>query len=364
LTLGATTLLNGKLRFAGLAALVATSVLFTSLAAAPAFAKADCENPRDYTELLHCYFARFRCLPSYFGVDGPPNYPKALKCFEASKLWNFEALMYLNGEGGPRDLEKAEAALKAWKLSGRDFSSDQAATLEKAINRCKRDSQESCRRVDFCEQLAESTFEIEICGAVEQLSGEARLSREIARTRSKMSLANRALFDRAVTEFKAYQLDDMQRQYDAFIDGSLRDVAGAGQADFVRRNFLQLMAETIRAHKLKPATIGAYDAANREVERKFSQRLHELLDSWQEGLKDSREKDIQDEYRSYIEYYTKDSRDSQLQWIKFRDACAALASSLYRGRSKDFDPAVSMKTFVTKLRIAELRYNPIGPESN
>ncbi len=340
-------------------------VLFTPLAAAPVFAKADCQAPRDYAELVHCFLAQFRCLPSYFGIDGTPDYPKALKCFEANKLWNFAALMYLNGEGRPRDLQKAEAALKTWKQSGgHDFSSDQAATLQKEIDRCKRGSRESCPRVDYCEQLVEGTLEIEICEGLQQLSGEARLSRAIARTRSKMSLADRTLFDRVVAEFKVYQLDDMQRQYDASIDASLRDVAGAGQADFVRQNFLQLMAGTIQAHNLEPAPNGAYQAANAELDRVYRGNIQQTIQYWQADLKDAGEKDLWDRHRSYISDYQGAAQESQAQWIKFRYACAALASSLYRERSKDFDPSVSMKKAVTKLRIAELLNNPLAPGPN
>jgi hypothetical protein len=131
--------------------------------------------------------------------------------------------MYLNGEGTKRDLEKAAAALKAWQQQGPDeFNPEQAAALKKAIERCRRHPQ-SCSRMDFCKELCRSTQEIEICDAVDQLSGEAVLSRAIAATRSKLDPAERVLFDDTVARFKAYQLDDMQRQYQAFIDASLRD---------------------------------------------------------------------------------------------------------------------------------------------
>jgi hypothetical protein len=76
-------LLNRTLRFAALTALVLMAVFSTTLAAAPDATKPDCSDPRDYAELVHCFLAQFRCLPSYFGIDGAPDYPKALAVLQS-----------------------------------------------------------------------------------------------------------------------------------------------------------------------------------------------------------------------------------------------------------------------------------------
>jgi hypothetical protein len=333
------------------------------LVAAPIPTDSDCSEPHDYPELVRCVFAQKRCLPSYYGSEGTPDYPKALKCFETNRLWAFAALMYINGQGTTRDLPKAEAIVARWKQDGPDFNSDQAATLEKAIKKCKRHP-DSCRRVDFCQDLARTTQETEFCVGAEQVAGERILGGAIAETRNNLSSANRALFDRVVAEFKAYQLDDMQRQYQASIDASLRDVEGAEQAAFVRDNFLKLMAETIESRKLKPVGLATYRSLSAQLDLVYERSIRRIVQSWQEDLRNPTFKDHWDEEKSYIKEYEESARESQAQWIKFRDSCAELATSLYRDRAGQFDPAVSMKAAVTKLRIAELRYNPIGPESN
>ncbi len=331
----------------------------------PILAKNDCNHPTDFAQGEKCFLAQFPCEDLYFGNDGTPDYAKALRYCAAHNSGAFVALMYLNGEGTPRDLKKAEAALEAWKQKSPDqFNTDQAATLEKAINRCRRDGKKACPRVDYCEDLAEATLDLEICDAVEQLSAEAALSRTIARVRSSLSAGNQVEFDRVVANFKAYQDQEAGRAYDAVGDGMERGLAGTGQAALVRDHFLSLMRHTIEARKLKPATISAYGTVSGEAEREFSRNLRQVLVGWQEGLKDPSEKDLWDQDRAYLEDYKKAARESRLQWIKFRDSCVELASSLYRDHAGRFDPALSMKTFVTKLRIAELRYNPIGPESN
>jgi hypothetical protein len=199
----------------------------------------------------------------------------------------------------------------------------------------------------------------------DQLAGERVLSAAIAGTRSNLSPTNRSLFDREVAEFKAYQLDDMQRQYQASIDASLRDVEGAEQAAFVPDNFLKLTAETIQARKLRPVTsTSSYNAMNAQLERVYHGNIHRTIEDWQEELTDPGATNLRDDDKSYIKEYQEWARKAHSQWIKFRDSCADLASSLYRNQAGQFDPAVSMKVAVTKLRIAELRYNPIGPQSN
>jgi uncharacterized protein YecT (DUF1311 family) len=321
--------------------------------------KTNCQEPRDLAELAHCFLGQFRCLPSYFGIEGAPDYPKALKCFESNKHWPFVVLMYLNGEGTKRDLEKAQSVLENGKKTDPDeFGPHQAEVLQEAINRCKGIPQGPCPRVDYCKDLSVTTPDLEMCDALDQLSEEAVFSRAIAATGSKLSPADRVLFDQTVTEFKAYQLDDMQRQYQASINASLRDLAGAGQAAFVRENFMKLMAHTIQSRNLKPATIHSYNVLQTKLDRELARELRETTDFWQEEIRNPQMKEWWDEYKSDLEDYKKWLRQSQLQWIKFRDACAELASSLYRGQTKEFDPALSMKTAMTRLRILELRYKP------
>jgi len=356
-------LLLGPKRLLAAVALLVTTI--TLLAAAAKVARADCSGPRDYGELVHCFLAQYPCIEPYLGIDGAPDYPKALQCFESTKNWFFVALMYLNGEGTLRNAEKAAAALNTWEQekSGRFDRDRTVMTLNKAIGECRQHPR-SCSRVDFCDDLAESDREIEICLAVGQCAEEAAMSREIFGTRGELSPADRVLLDRVVTEFKAYQLDDMQREYQASIEASMRDIAGAGQAGFVRQNFRELVAKTVRARGLRAVATRSYDALDGQLNREVSRVLSKRVQAWEEDLRDPGMKAHWDQEKSYIEDYKKAARESQDQWVKFRDSCAELANSLYRSRAGQFDPAVSMKAFVTRLRIAELRYDPIGPESS
>jgi hypothetical protein len=241
-------------------------------------------------------------MPSYFGIDGKPDYPGALQCFEAKKLWGFAALMYLNGEGAPRDLNKASAALEKWQQEKPGIAnSDIAETLKKAIRACKQHPH-SCPRLDYCKGLAESKQEIEICDAVDQLAAEKALTREIAVTKSGLNAPDRNLFNQVVVQFKAYQLDEMQRQYLYSGGAPMNDLAGAGQAEFVREKFVGLMSSTIQARKLKPVTVGEYNAVSRELQREFRCDIDDYVAGSQDEINEiTGRRDLSDYDKSHLQ---------------------------------------------------------------
>jgi hypothetical protein len=342
--------------------LIGVALLVATFIPARCSAKDSCDDAQDITQVERCFIRQFPCENAYFGIDRRPDYERALSCFETERSWPFIILMRFNGEGAPRDLAKAEATLTAWKREDPGtFNDEQAAPLRKAIDECKPSNKKTCPRVDYCKELAMSTFYMEICDGVDQISAEAALSRTIAGIRSTLSASDRASFDRVITTFKAYELLEMTRGYDAAADASLRVLAGSGQAAFARDDFLKLVAATLMAHNLKAVTTIEYATADHDLSRVFNGDIGETISSWQQVLNDPQAHDRWHESKSYIADYRKSARESQLQWIKFRDSCAELASSLYRNQA-GMDPAVSMKAAVTQIRIKELRYNPIGPE--
>jgi hypothetical protein len=274
-----------------------------------------------------------------------------LTCFEREKEWSFVVLSYLNGQGAPRDLQKAESILvEAEKWNPEAFGGDQAATLEAAIRACRQNPNKPCPQLDYCKNLAETTFDMEICDAVDQVAQEEALSRTIAAVENQLKPADRATFEQAVAEFKAYQLAEMNRLSDAVFPGTLYGLAGAGQAAFARENFLKLLAETSTPGKLEPATPTAYRRADAH-----------LSQFYRKNLAGNQRDQINKEDRWVLADYEKVARESQSHWLRLRDLFAKLAASLYHDQAKGFDPAIAMKYALTKVRLAELRNNPIGP---
>jgi hypothetical protein len=346
---------------ASLAGLLVVS-LASLVATPPSFEASRCEDPPDFNAFAHCFLAQYPCLPNYLGIDAAPNYSDALKCFQRNRRWPFVVLMNLNGEGTSLDPKKAESILRAASKTDPDeFGPHQIEILQKAIDRCAAGPGAGCPKLDYCKDLSVTTPDLQICDAVAQISEEQTFSRKIRETRSRLSAVESALFDQVIDEFKAYQLEDMEREYAAYAGASLGGLAGGNQAGFVRENFLKLLTETIEARRLKPAVARTLEAVNRQLERELGRNARRNTEAQQQLLNDPSAKELWDRARSDIERYRKAARESQLQWIKFRDSCATLAASLYRDRK--FDPALSMKVMVTKNRIAELQSEPFAPES-
>jgi hypothetical protein len=255
-------------------------------------AEDDCNHPKDFATGEKCFAAQFPCPYSYLGIDGTLDYAKALTLCKANNSGAFVALMYLNGEGTPRDLNKAEAALKVWKQKNPDqFSNCQAAALEKAIKGCNLAGTEICPRLDYCKDLAEATLDLEICDAAAQVSSEAALGRTEARMRNTLDANDRTEFDRVIANFKAYQDQEAGRAYDAVGFGTERGLAGNAQAAFVRENFLKLIRQTIANRKLGPATSADYEQIAWEAEREYDRDLRRVVSRPRGELEDSRKRD-------------------------------------------------------------------------
>jgi hypothetical protein len=327
------------------------------LAASYARASEDCDSNRDFAENCKCFLLRFPCLALYFGADRAPDYPRALKCFEADHSWSFVALMNLNGEGTPRDLHRAEAALK--NAHKEDSESFRYIQLKKALGRCQHNITRSCPRVDYCGELAITNFDLDVCASIDQIAAEAKLRRMLTSVRSTLQPTDQATFDRTLGEFKAYQMAEAQRANEAAIEAATRALYATYQAAFVRDNFSALLVETVGTRKLKLGRAEAAKAADEELDRLNREDIRGTVDAWR---KEASDKAWRDQYGNVMDDYPKTAAESQLHWVKFRDLLVELAESLYRDKRKPFDPAASMKLAVTKLRIAELRYDPMGSD--
>jgi hypothetical protein len=331
----------------------------------PDFTPSDCDHPRDFAENARCFLGASPCEYFFFGIDRPPDYGKALTCCEASESWPFIALMYLNGDGTPRNLPKAEAVLRAWRQKdGNEFNDDQAATLQTVINECQRGGLKSCRRVDYCADLARNTLDLNTCAAVDEVRAEAKLRAKMVQVRSSLNVKDRARFDRVVAAFEAYELQEMRRGYAATADGTARDLAGLDQAAFARNNFLKLVRQTVESRGLESANADVYRRTDDELGRIYRDDIRETVAAWQDDLTDpGLPKDIVQRDQSYIADYQSAAHESQLAWFKFRDSYAQLADLLYQETAGVLDPGRSARTELTKLRIAELRHEPLEATS-
>ena len=158
-----------------------------------------------------------------------------------------------------------------------------------------------------------------------------------------------------------YRFEDAEttRAYQ-FAGGTGRQLAAMGQGSFVSAHLLAMIGETVARRGLQPADRAAYEAADRELNQVYRDDLHKVVEEQEKLIQDVSEN--ADLYRAYLAAYKKAAREAQRQWIRYRDLYAELARSLYPDRPT-FDPALSIKTALTRIRVRELRHVPMGPDT-
>ena len=300
------------------------------------------------------------CDDYYFGITQAPDFSKALKCYQDEKRWALLILMHLNGEGTPVDVRKAEELLHAWQKAD-PTNSLQTQALRQAIDERKQHPGVTYPRIIFCDGVGANTVTMNACAALSDDIEDIKLKVKMAKVRARMTPAQAAIFGKVLAEFAAFKDAEIRRMYQQSIDGTIRRLASLAQAAFVRDQFSTLIEETVERRALKPANKEAYEAADRELNQVYRDDIRDYTREHEERIGHTKEKDQIDIYRRYIDDYNKDSKETQIHWIRYRDLCAELARSLYKSQKGALDPALSMKTAITRIRVIELRHDPIGP---
>jgi uncharacterized protein YecT (DUF1311 family) len=270
--------------------------------------------------------------------------------------------MHLNGEGTPMNVQKAEELLQAWqKDEPTQTDSLQAQSLRKAIDERKEHPGVPYPRINFCKDIAGDTLALNFCAGLSEEIEEVKLKIRMAKVRARMTPVQAAIFDKLLAEFAAFRDEEARRAYQRYIGGTIRIMASLGQVSFVRYQFSTLIEKTVERRELKPANQEAYEAADRELNQAYRSSVADYVKDYEEQILNLQDKDDVGRYRTFIDDYKKDSKEAQIHWIRYRDLCAELARSLYKGQKTAFDPALSMKTAVTRIRVIELRHDPIGP---
>lgn len=264
------------------------------------------------------------CYDSYFGFSGPPDFSKALQCFENYKTWPYLVVMYLNGQGAPRDPQRAEH----WFATGQkmapvdwpaEWTAAELSSLKQAIEEVSHAPNKVSPPIDLCSNVLNGTTpEMDYCTAISELVSERQFSEMLATTRAGLSSADAIILDRVIASFKAYQEADRNRTYLASVGGTIRNMKSMGQAKLLRDDFSGLVEKTIRSRDLQPADQVAFQAADDALNRAYRKNLSG--------------RDLA---------YRKAARAAELSWIKYRDSWAELATSIYSGKKNSLDPAAA-----------------------
>jgi len=301
------------------------------------------------------------CDAYYFGIAGDSDFGRALKCYQAQNRWDMIILMHLNGEAVPASPQKAAELFKALeKTSPEEAKSLEAEALKKAIDDRLQNPGRKFPRIQYCSDIASTTYAISSCASLEQRLDDKQIGSAIAEAKTKLKPAEAALLDTILAEFKTFRVAERDRMYQQFIDGSIRNIAAIAQASLVRDQFLKIIKETIEQRGLKPSDEQAFKAADAELNLVYRQDIQEYSKTYEDMAKNEASVETKNMYTHYINDYKKAAKKAQLHWIKYRDLLTDLARSLYGTKTATFDPGLSMQTLLTKTRVLELKNNPVG----
>ncbi len=281
------------------------------------------------------------CDDAYFGINRASDFSHALQCYQAEKRWDLLIVMYLNGEGTPVDVGKAETLLQDWAREDQvPGGSLEARALRLAIEERKQHPGIPYPRIDYCRDIARDTLTENFCGYVNDEIEEIRQKTRIAEIRRELTPAQGALFNQVMKAFSRFEDAEGRRAYQLY-GGTIRQIAAMGQVAFVRAQLSATIEETVARRGLQPADQETYDAADRELNQVYRDDLRRVVEDLIAGYKEA-------------------AREAQRRWIRYRDLYVDLARSLYPDRRPTFDPALSLKTALTRSRISELRHDPLG----
>jgi uncharacterized protein YecT (DUF1311 family) len=302
------------------------------------------------------------CDDYYYGIRRSPDLARALKCYEAEKMWEMSIVMHLNGEGTPASVAKAEELLMAWqKADPSQADSRQVEALRKIIDEHKRHPGGPFSRIDFCRDIAGDTVTMNACAALDGDVEEAKLEARVEKLKKELAPPESAALVKLVAEFEAFKKAEGRRMYQQSIDGTIRGMASLGQEDMVREDFLALMGDMIEQRGLQSAGKEAYEAADRKLNQAYQEDVRGYTTSWEDRIKDAGPHEDRNLYRQYIQDYKADAKNAQLHWTRYRDLWAELARLLYKDQKAVPDPVLSMKAAVTQMRVIELKNDPVGP---
>ena len=288
----------------------------------------------------------------YYGFGVNQDYQKAFTMFTAEKNISYLVMMYINGDGRPKDLDKAQELLTKEASHCLHVSE-----LQMAINERRGVPEQEQRRIGFCD-LAYTTPELNYCVDLENRLEQKKYDEMLLQLHAELSTKAKEILAKIEQESQTIQRIDAARSYTSYLNGSIRGVARASTEGYIKERHYKRIEAFLVKRTLPNSSSTALQAADKELNVVYqSQRQAEkdLLDTDADPETQAATKKIIEEQLSNLKY-------AQLAWIRYRDLWVELLL-LHRPKQVDSDEqiATSIKTILTMERTTELTYDPIGP---
>lgn len=304
-----------------------------------------------FTALFFYFFygdsvqAQQDCDKYYLTIADTRNSDEAFKCYTAQKQYNRLILMHLNGEGTSKDPAKAASVLQEWLTSEPGESGSlEVEALRRAIAERVADPAAKRERIDFCDDIAGTTPDLNYCAALKAESAEFILNSEIESISSILAPEQKSLLSKVYSSYLKFREAEGQFTYIEYIDGSIRNIAALSQEAFVRDNFRTALESIVKKKTLQKRSTNDL----KHIDQK-------LNSSYKKKLKDNADESLGSKSRTTE--YKAAGKKVQLAWIDYRDDWSKFVNTFY---SSDASVVTSTLYLLTEQRISEFAYGPIG----
>ena len=298
------------------------------------------------------------CVNAYYGIGQRVNYDKAYKCFQSKNVYEFMAIMQLNGEGTPKNAQKAEQTMKLWFKSDPDNADNvDADQMRQAVAAHLADPH--APRTDFCDDVGYTTYSMDFCSDVQNRLQEQKTRKAMHAIRASLNPAQQVLWDSIQNAEKIYARAEGLRIYKRYESGTIRAIAADAQVSSVRDDFQGLMTTVFANRSLKPASSLTVGRLNSELRKKYKSDIDEFIQDEAYLIEPDSSAEERRQYASTVADYKIDAKNSQTAWETLRKKCAALAKGIYKQKGVDW--SVSVSAAMLKLRIEEIENDPVGP---
>jgi hypothetical protein len=292
-----------------------------------------------------CYGDEF-----YYGWGRARDVKKALACYRASNDWMMLAILQINGDGAPVNITGARASLNRVASTDADFDA-----LDRIIKKREANPTAKFRRVDFCNDVANTTPSVDICQAREEGKKIAKSDSRVDKLRVGLDVSARSAFDRAQAAYKKVAHADGERVYQENIDGSARSQEALDQEARVRQNFVVTIKVLVTGPAARLVGRRSFADADEELNAVYNETVSSYVTFNEDSATDAdkrKDAEMAAEYRTRNSDYKTKSRTAQHEWVRYRDAMGDLAAARWPNIRDARDRA---RALVTEDRIRELR---------
>jgi hypothetical protein len=297
-----------------------------------------------------------RCDEYYFGIVKTRDFKRAFECemavVEQRRNWVLISVMYLNGEGTPRDVKKAREAAKHMNPLECGVT---CGVLDEVLRRHEANPGKKHRRIDYCKEIAQTTPDVNYCLGVESRKEEWKRKREERALQAGLSPESRKRLAALSQAFAKFQSADGMREYQNFREGTIRGEASAIMEKRVLRHYQAAMAAFGPKASEAPAPARSLAEADRELNAVY----REIMDGLDDDIaKAQTATELYEKQRAEDRKEVKTAtRDAERAWLRYAEAWKKLAESMHLDEPEVLE---KLRTFLTEQRIRELKYSSIG----